>query len=242
MPDMPRRISQPPVSSTSSGNYAPTGASRQSVDGNLAFRRRRIEELEELELREQELEFRMKEREIERKAKELEAERARLLNARSPDSGYGSDTSRGAIMSRLSPRPLPDPAMSSSITRPSQSFSGTNLHPNVTSQPSSSLTSSQPSSPLYRPSDHAPFCGCESCSASQYRVRDQSPSARDTRPAQPPIALRPEKPKGWIRRLSMPVVGNAFSLDSKKNLSSVGIAGGLGSRSSLALVEEDGPA
>ena len=38
----------------------------------------------------------------------------------------------------------------------------------------------------------------------------------------------------------MPVMGNAFSLDSKKNGSPVGIAGGTGYRNSMAYVEEDG--
>lgn len=37
----------------------------------------------------------------------------------------------------------------------------------------------------------------------------------------------------------MPVVSNAFSLDSKKNTSNVGIAGGPGYRNSLAF-DEDG--
>jgi hypothetical protein len=63
--------------------------------------------------------------------------------------------------------------------------------------------------------DHAEFCGCDTCSASKYRIRNP-PSPHDMRPPEPPITLRPEKPKGWIRRLSMPV-GNAFSLDSKKS-------------------------
>ena len=54
------------------------------------MRRQRLEELEELELREREHELRMKEREIEYRARELERERLQLLNARgAPSSSDG---------------------------------------------------------------------------------------------------------------------------------------------------------
>ncbi|KAL0954444.1 hypothetical protein HGRIS_003421 [Hohenbuehelia grisea] len=82
--------------------------------------------------------------------------------------------------------------------------------------------SSQPPSPRVRTSshvsqseasEHAAYCGCDRCSASKYRSRSPaSPvygSTADLRPPEKP------KPKGWIRRLSMPV-GQAFSLDSAK--------------------------
>ncbi|KAI0364323.1 hypothetical protein BV20DRAFT_974598 [Pilatotrama ljubarskyi] len=206
----------------------------------IALRRQRIEELEELELRERDLELRMKEREIEQRARELERERQQLLTARSGRSdGYTSDGSRGAIGPGVSAtqRPAIDTLQSRYPSSYSQSTS--NLVPPPQGM-SSRHPSSQPSSPAAQPADHAPYCGCESCSASKYKTRDVLPR-RDSRPTEPPLNLRPEKPRGgWIRRLSMPVVSNAFSLDSKKNANNVGIAGGPGYRNSLAFAEEDG--
>ncbi|KAH9941344.1 hypothetical protein B0H21DRAFT_753240 [Amylocystis lapponica] len=199
----------------------------------LAIRRQRIEELEELELREQEYELRIREREIEQKAREVERERLRLLSARGAD-GYASDSSRGTA-NRTLQRP---PATTSQSRYPLYSYSTTHLVPPSSAPSSSGQPASQPSSPIYRPTDHAPFCGCDTCSASKYKKQDVSPSPRDLRPPETPITLRPEKPKGWIRRLSLPVMGNAFSSDSKK--SSAGIAGGPGFRSSLVSLQEDG--
>ncbi|KZT06136.1 uncharacterized protein LAESUDRAFT_813047 [Laetiporus sulphureus 93-53] len=243
--DMTRRI-PPPESSVlpSAAKQVVTGHAPAAIVDDIAIRRQRIEELEELELREQELELRMKEREIGRKAKELEAERARLLYTRSPDSGHGSDATRGGIVNRLSKYPQLGSFPSQPPSRAQyvvHSYSTTNLQPQPTSPPTSSQqSSSQPSSPLFRPTDHAPYCGCEACSTSKYRSQESSLGAADVRPRQPPIiGIRAEKPKGWIRRLSMPV-GNAFSLDSKKNLGGAGVWGGSSSRTSLVLPGEDG--
>ncbi|KAI0636133.1 hypothetical protein C8Q77DRAFT_1101755 [Trametes polyzona] len=215
-----------------------------STSQEIALRQHHIKELEKLELRERKLEFlerdlelRMKEAEIAQRARDLERERQQLLNARGARSdGYMSDGSRATGGPRVSTtqRPSMDTRYPSS-----NSQSTTNLIP-----PSQSSTSrqpsSQPSSPgVQSPANHAPYCGCESCSASKYKTRDLLPR-RDSRPTEPPHHLRPEKPKGgWIRRLSMPVVSNAFSLDSKKNASNVGIVGGPGYRNSLAF-DEDG--
>ncbi|KAI0759588.1 hypothetical protein BD413DRAFT_596358 [Trametes elegans] len=213
----------------------------------IALRRQRIEELEELELREREHELRMKEREIESRAREIERERQQILTARGGrNDGYASDSSRGAVGARTSTTQRPTVHTLPGSRYPSSySQSATNLVPPSSAQVlSSRQPSSQPSTPIAQPEDHAPYCGCESCSASKYKSRDAFPR-RDSRPTEPPPHLRPEKPKGgWIRRLSMPVVSNAFSLDSKKNASNVGIAGGHGHghgyRNSLAFTEEDG--
>ena len=91
------------------------------------------------------------------------------------------------------------------------------------------------------PAEHAPYCGCNACSASKYRAPPAS-TARDNRPPEPPLVLRPEKPKGgWIRRLSMPVINGAFSSpDARKGVSGAGIAGGPGYRNSFAMADEDG--
>ncbi|KAI0951608.1 hypothetical protein AcW1_008612 [Taiwanofungus camphoratus] len=227
------------LASGASTKYLATGSMPEPATDVIILRRQRIEELEDLEIREQEYELRMKEREIEQKAKDLERERVRLLNARKTD-GYTSDGSRGTV-NRVSQRlpvesPSPSPTMQQA-RYPLYSYSTANLAP---SPASSRQLSSQPSSPTFPPSDHASYCGCDACSASKYRVRDTAPAPRDLRPPEPPLTLRPEKPKGWIRRLSMPVVGNAFSSDSKKNLGVAGIARGTGYRSSLTLPDEDG--
>ncbi|KZT12257.1 uncharacterized protein LAESUDRAFT_809070 [Laetiporus sulphureus 93-53] len=78
-----------------------------SVPPSAAKRRRRIEEIE----------WRMKEREI---------ERARLLQARSPDSGYGSDASRGGMLDRLTKHPQLDSSPSKALSRPRYTVSTTN--------------------------------------------------------------------------------------------------------------------
>ncbi|KAH9902481.1 hypothetical protein C8Q73DRAFT_749665 [Cubamyces lactineus] len=241
MPE-PSPISREPPSSSNAtrrGSMPPTPTSEE-----IALRRQRIEELEELEIREREHELRMKEREIEHRARELERERQQLLTARTGrNDGYASDNSRGAIANGQVPtgqRPSAD-TLPGSRYPSSYSQSTSNLVPPPSSQSMGvRQPSSQPSSPGIQPHDHAPYCGCESCSASKYKARDVAPR-RDSRPTEPPLNLRPEKPRGgWIRRLSMPVVSNAFSLDSKKNVSNVGIAGGPGYRNSLAFAEEDG--
>ncbi|KAI0788129.1 hypothetical protein C8Q74DRAFT_1366891 [Fomes fomentarius] len=206
----------------------------------ITARRRRIEELEELEMREREHELRMKEREIEQRALELERERQALLNARGTrNDGYNNDGTRATGGPRISTTQRPSIDQQSRYTS-SYSQSVTHLvPPSSSSQAPSRQPSSQPSSPGSQSNDHAPYCGCEVCSASKYKLRDSNPSQRA--PVDPPLMLRPEKPKGgWIRRLSMPVMGNAFSLDSKKNGSTAGIAGGPGYRNSLAFAEEDG--
>ncbi|KAI0353783.1 hypothetical protein OH77DRAFT_1512591 [Trametes cingulata] len=237
MPE-PTAITRDPPNSAPAARYS--SVSSTPTPEEIALRRQRIEELEELELRERDLELRMKEREIEQRARELEKERQQLLTARSGRTdGYVSDGSRGAVGPRISTtqRPALDALQSRYPSSYSQSTS--NLVPPPQGM-SSRQPSSQPSSPSAQPADHAPYCGCESCSASKYKTRDVLPR-RDSRPTEPPLNLRPEKPRGgWIRRLSMPVVSNAFSLDSKKNASNVGIAGGPGYRNSLAFAEEDG--
>lgn len=208
-----------------SAAYTTNAMASMPTPNDIALRRQRVAELEELELREQELELRRREREIELRAKALEEERARIFNARRPDSGYGSDATRSGMTDRLSVSQQSD-AYSTSSTRPryTQYSSAVPGHARQV-RPSSSQASSQPASPIYQSATDHP-----SYSAAPLHVR----------PVQQPVQLRPEKPKGWIRRLSMPVMGNAFSLDSKKGISSSGIAGGPGMRSSLALPEEDG--
>ncbi|KAI0706761.1 hypothetical protein C8T65DRAFT_577221 [Cerioporus squamosus] len=231
----------PEASSMTAGSRFFAAPQAPSTD-EIAVRRQRIEELEELELREREHELRMKEREIEQRARELERERVQLLNARGGGGrtdGFVNDGTRATGGPRVSTTQRPTIDTVQSRYPSSYSQSTTHLVPPSSSQATSRQPSSQPSSPgSQHPTDHASCCGCEACSASKYRANPSSP--RDMRPPEPPIMLRPEKPKGgWIRRLSMPVMGNAFSLDSKKNGSNTALAGGGGYRNSLAFAEED---
>lgn len=76
-------------------------------------------------------------------------------------------------------------------------------------------------------SDHAPYCGCETCSVNKYKSSGGTSPIQQNRQQQltqpQPQNQRPEKSSklgvGWMRRLSMPV-GNAFSSsDSKRHQS-----------------------
>jgi len=192
----------------SPGGYKP-GPTAEDAD-IVRRRRQRLEELAELELKEKELELRAREREIEMRARELERDRAHLMTA------HGD--ARGDALTSRSQRPSPG----------RYSYSTTHLIPPQPDSPFSNYhgqqsSRSQESSPV-RPQpkgDHASYCGCDQCSVAKYKTRNTTPSPHDLRPPEKPISLRPEKAKGsWMRRLSMPViVGNAFSLDSKKNTS-----------------------
>ncbi|TFK47745.1 hypothetical protein OE88DRAFT_1665358 [Heliocybe sulcata] len=171
---------------------------------------RRRQRVEELELREKELVLREKERELEERTLALERDRARVLGSRGDYFGERPqyDAPRTALPHRYS-------YSTTHLAAP-----GSPQHP----QQQSSTSRSRPTTPT---KDHAPYCGCDRCSASKYRAPDATPSPRDLRPPEQPITLRPEKSKGWIRRLSMPVVvgkGNGFSLDSKKNGSTASLA------------------
>ncbi|KDQ59199.1 hypothetical protein JAAARDRAFT_175969 [Jaapia argillacea MUCL 33604] len=221
------------------GSTSPHLRSTESDD--LVRRRQRIEQLEELERRENELELRERERDLEHRARELERDRAHILTARGMKAdGYKTDTSfsssnRGP--SSHSPQyEFPSPVVSQ--TRYSSSTTQLVPPPSNSGPSSQQRSRSRPTTPnTTAPSDHAPYCGCAACSVAKYKSPNPAPSPRDLRPPEPPITLRPEKPKGWIRRLSMPV-GQAFSLDSKKNTSSTSLASTANSRHSVA--DEDG--
>ncbi|KAG1871925.1 hypothetical protein C8R48DRAFT_651920 [Suillus tomentosus] len=196
-------------------------ASQATRDGpqgeeDIRKRRQRIEQLVELELKEKECELRQRERELNQKTRDFERDQMHFLDARG-DLISASDTPRV-------PHPIPF-----QYKRGSQSTSHLVLPPNSTSPQwkSQSPSRSQPSSPLPA-KDHAPFCGCDTCSVIKYKTPDVSPSPRDLRPPEPPIILCPEKPRGWIRRLSMPAVGAALSLDAK-NASATSLKSGLSS-------------
>ena len=190
-----------------------------------------------MEYQERERQLRLREQEIMESARELERQRRALNDARSnlPTRDPYAITDRAQYESpSSSPITRPQMLQSQSSTHLAVHSTGTYAHNN-----GSRTVVSAGASPVL-PGEHAPYCGCESCSVSQYRVRDTSPIPRSPRPIDPPIQLRPEKPKGWIRRLSMPVMGNAFSSssESKKGISSNQFKDGY--RSSLASPDEDG--
>ncbi|KAF8071920.1 hypothetical protein FPV67DRAFT_906263 [Lyophyllum atratum] len=140
----------------------------------------------------------------------------------SPASASNQNLGRPHSQYSYSPSHLVPPSPSSNSGQPSHSHDGQ-------SQSSfQSQYSHSPPSPHQSPQTaHAPYCGCEKCSAAKYRAPQAPP---DLRPPAEPISLRPpEKSKpGWIRRLSMPV-GNAFNLESKKGIGNIaGVGSGPG--------------
>lgn len=188
------------------------------ISEDIRRRRQRIEQLAELEFKEKEYELRQRERELNQKTRDFELDRMHFLDARG-DLISASDTPKGPHATPFQHK------------RGSQSTSYLVPPPNSTSpqqRGSQSPSRSQPSSPLPA-KGHAPFCGCDTCSVTKYKTPEAPPSPRDLRPPESPILLRPEKPSGWIRRLSMPAVGAAFSLDAKKNVSTTSLKFGLSS-------------
>ena len=220
-PMSPRRTASPIVD-----RFPPDTPTRMSArdlpidEIEIRKRKLRIEELAELELKEKEYELRQRERDLNQRARDFERDRFQFLHSR-PEPGNASDGPKGPRNS-----PFQHKRGSKSVTHiniPSTT-SSSGVSPTLT-RPSTSHSPTR--SPLLPPKDHAPFCGCDTCSVSKYKVADASPSPRDLRPPESPILLRPEKPKGWIRRLSMPSVNVAFSLDAKKNASAISLKAGL---------------
>ncbi|KAJ7650154.1 hypothetical protein FB45DRAFT_887106 [Roridomyces roridus] len=238
----------------------PTTPSRSFADDEAVRRRaqeQRIDETAELDFLEKEQALREKERAIEMQARQLEQERANLRNVRADgNQREGWDGGTASPKPQLRPRerktsfrnssPLPRPQSQLDSrpppNNPAHSYSTTHLIPPASSQPFPSSPRSSTSS-----AEHAPYCGCETCSVAHYKSpSNRSPSPHDLRPPEKPFALRTEKPKGWIRRLSMPVaVGNAFSLDKKSSTPKmysldVNKRGANGSAATLQNVGEDG--
>ncbi|KAJ7104096.1 hypothetical protein B0H15DRAFT_808473 [Mycena belliarum] len=240
--------------------------SRPTAEEDAARRRnqpreQRIDEAAELEFLEKEKALRDKEREIGLRAQELEVERANLRNARVGENQQDAwETSspmpplrpreRKTSFRNVSPLPRPQSQLEPRSPPPSNvgnnhAYSHSTTHLVPPSQSPSSPRSSTSSADGARAKDHAPYCGCETCSVAQYKsASNRSPSPNDLRPPEKPFSLRPEKPKGWIRRLSMPAVGNAFSLDKKSTGKMYSLDGNKrnanGSATTLRTVHEDG--
>ncbi|KZP25095.1 hypothetical protein FIBSPDRAFT_783504 [Athelia psychrophila] len=205
-----------------------------STEANMEelTRLRRLREQAEQEQKLSEQALRTREIQLEIRTRELEQDRAQFLQSRndgysnsSGDDSFRPPENNNASNAQRRYSQLEPPYSPPVISRDRHSYSTTHLVPpsSSSSHLPSSRYQSQPSSPVEptrtSSSGHADFCGCATCSAAKYRMRS-TPSPHDLRPPEPPITLRPEKPKGWMRRLSMPV-GNAFSLDSKKSNSSL---------------------
>ncbi|KAH8831893.1 hypothetical protein DL96DRAFT_1812659 [Flagelloscypha sp. PMI_526] len=230
-------------------------------------------------LNQKEEQLRQREREIEMRARALELERSELEMARRNGAGAGDGRDAGLLASptrsnlNLRPRER-HTSLQSSFSQQPRTRSQIDLSATTNQTPSrpssqygyystSTTNLVATSSEDSETGDHAPSCGCDRCSASKYQENNQgSATAYDLRPPAKPITLRTEKPKGWMRRLSMPVVaqfssngdsgskkgissssphgrttGGMMSLDGRKsNLS----GGALGLRTQLGGVLEDG--
>jgi hypothetical protein len=133
----------------------------------------------------------------------LQRERDETLRSRAFD-GYTSDTLQVHTLPPLRPQsqvlqPNRLPAVSLTSGRP---YSTTNLLP---------PGASAPVSPVMQRTikdGHLPDCQCPACTVARYA---ETPLTARLRPQE-----REKSKGGWMRRLSMPVVSNAFSSEAKK--------------------------
>ncbi|KAE9400170.1 hypothetical protein BT96DRAFT_919580 [Gymnopus androsaceus JB14] len=234
----------------------------------------RLNQLAEMEIKGKERELRLREQEIELRSQELEREKAYLLSRN--EANYTREPN--GLESPRNPQPVLRPRerqlsfqqptkvaahrADNYATRPISQYSASTTHlvPPQSSSPYERGGSDDGSESGARArrdssntssasiSNHAPYCGCENCSAAKYKLTSSSPVASPLRSGVK------DKPKGWMRRLSMPIVaGNPFldsskrnnskdsssglmSLDSKKNGSTTGL--GMGVRNNTVM--EDG--
>ena len=219
--DLPRRSHDPgpssPLPQQAQQFPSTTPVQTEFLTDDLARRRQRIEELEELERREHALELRTREREFTARQRE----RAETLRSRAPD-GYASDISNQPALfthrqqSQASLQRQPHtPTLSSNY-----SYSTTSLQPPGPSGPTSPAMQRVPKDV------HRPDCQCPACTVARYA---ENPLAAHPRPQG-----REKSKGGWMRRLSMPVVANAFSSESKR----VTTVGGKGVHSTLGSLGE----
>jgi hypothetical protein len=172
----------------------------------LALRRLRIEELEELERRERALELRAREREA------LQRERDETLRSRMFD-GYASDT----LQNRTLPPHRPQSQVSQQTRLPALSltsglsYSTTSLLPPGASAPTTTAMQRAIKDV------HLPDCQCPACTVAHYA---ETPLTARLRPQE-----REKSKGGWMRRLSMPAVSNAFSSDAKKAAAAAAVGG-----------------
>jgi hypothetical protein len=169
-------------------------------------RRQHIEELEDLERRERALELRAREREFIVRQRGVETLRSRTIDGHASDTPRSSPLLPNRLHSQVSLERQPH-ALSLASGR---SYSTTNLLPSGVSVPASPVVQQAIQDV------HLPDCQCPACTVARYADR---PLATRPRPQE-----REKQKGGWMRRLSMPVVGNAFSSEAKK----AGLMGGKG--------------
>ncbi|THV07380.1 hypothetical protein K435DRAFT_959959 [Dendrothele bispora CBS 962.96] len=244
-----------PQQTALSPNITPT-----PEDESAARRRRQqhVDKMAELEIREKEQALRIREQEIQMRATELERERMNLLNiSRSPnDNGFSPARTHSPVAEEPDDPPLNPRERRLSFQQ--QQPSPPVVRPRVHSQYSASATHLAPPrsasrigenedsdygrrSPSRDPSfgstsNHAAYCECDACTASKRSYNSSLSSSQGMN------AKEKEKTKGWMRRLSMPIVAgfekksnqgisnNSYSgksgllsLDSKRNSSSTAL-------------------
>ncbi len=171
----------------------------------LALRRQRIEELEDLERRERALELRARERET------IQRERDEMLRSRVFD-GYANDS--------LPNHTLPPQRPQSQVLQPNRvhaiSLASGRSHSTTSLLPPGTSTLATAAAQRAINDVHLPDCQCPACTVARYA---EKPLSTRLRPQE-----REKSKGGWMRRLSMPVVSNAFSSEAKK----AGAIGGKG--------------
>lgn len=206
----------------------------------------RSEDVAVLERKAKEQELHAREQELEARSRELDRERARLQSLREDDAPgplvmrprERRTSLRHQLQRPLSQMELGD-ALDGAIARQKAYTSAQQqLAPPPPLSPVKPLASPtrgahsplpsprarerRPASPGTSTSSgagagHAANCGCEMCSVSKYSAPPQGVHQR--------VDSKPDKPRSWMRRLSMPV-GNALGLDSAKR-SQAGAGAGL---------------
>ena len=148
-----------------------------------------------------------------REREALQRERDETLRSRAFD-GYASDTLQvRRLQSQMALQQSRPTALSLTSGR---SHSTTSLLPPGASAPATTAAAQRAAINNKDGHAHVPDCQCPACTVARYA---ETPLTARLRPPQE----REKSKGGWMRRLSMPVVGNAFSSDAKK-------AGALGGR------------
>ena len=206
-------------SSTNTQNTSSTSNTNSSVaqfDGdfsgataseiNIARRKKRVEELEDLERREAAQALRARERDLEMRTRELEMERERLKTFT-----IGSNSSGGTPLQTNNTRANTTSNTVTSVRgRAQHSYSMTNLVQPHERFSGDGLVLTRPITQYGEPLSASPMTMSPSNTSSNASTNQAQPRQQ---------TKDKDKSKGWIKRLSMPVsaVGNAFSSsDSKK--------------------------
>jgi hypothetical protein len=174
----------------------------------LALRRQRLEELEDLERRERALELRAREREA------VQREHDEIMRSRAFD-GYASDS----LQNRTMPPQRPHSQVLQPNRGPPISLTSGRSHSTTSLLPPGPSTLATNTAQRAMKDVHLPGCQCPACTVARYA---ETPLSAHLRPQE-----REKSKGGWMRRLSMPAVSNAFSSEAKR-------AGGIGGKGASA--------